>query len=72
MRISKLLMPTLRENPADAEVISHILMTRAGLINKVAAGIYDYLPFGYRVIRKVENIIREEMDRAGAQEVVSV
>lgn len=70
MRISKLLMPTLRENPADAEVISHILMTRAGMINKIAAGIYDYLPFGYRVIRKVENIVREEMDRAGAQEVL--
>lgn len=70
MRISKLLMPTLRETPNDAEVLSHILMTRAGMINKVAAGIYDYLPFGYRVIRKVENIIREEMDRAGAQEVL--
>ena len=70
MRISKLLMPTLRETPADAEVMSHILMTRAGLIHKVAAGIYDYLPFGYRVLRKVENIIRQEMDRAGAQEVL--
>jgi prolyl-tRNA synthetase len=70
MKISKLLMPTLRETPADAEVISHILMSRAGMISKVAAGIYNYLPFGYRVIRKVENIIREEMNRAGAQEVL--
>ncbi|GBR72398.1 prolyl-tRNA synthetase [Candidatus Termititenax spirochaetophilus] len=70
MRISKLLMPTLREDPADAEIISHKLMIRAGLIQKAAVGIYNYLPFGYRVIRKVENIIREEMNRAGAQELL--
>ncbi|MDR1113649.1 MAG: proline--tRNA ligase [Candidatus Margulisbacteria bacterium] len=70
MRISKLLMPTLREDPADAEVISHKLLVRAGLIQKTAVGIYNYLPFGYRVIRKVENIIRAEMNRAGAQEVL--
>jgi prolyl-tRNA synthetase len=63
-------MPTLRETPSDAEIISHQLMLRAGLIQKVAAGIYNYLPLGYRVIRKVENIIRTEMNRAGAQEVL--
>ncbi len=69
MRYSKYFLPTLREIPADAEVISHQLMLRAGMIRRVAAGIYDILPIGLRVIRKVENIIREEMDRAGAQEV---
>ncbi|MDH4099979.1 MAG: proline--tRNA ligase [Nitrospirota bacterium] len=70
MRYSQLLIPTLKETPADAEVISHKLMLRAGMIRKVAAGIYTYLPMGLRVIRKVENIIREEMNRAGAQEVL--
>ncbi|MEE8547701.1 MAG: proline--tRNA ligase [bacterium] len=69
MRYSEYFLPTLREIPADAEVISHQLMLRAGMIRRVAAGIYDILPIGLRVIRKVENIIREEMDRAGAQEV---
>ncbi|MDR2428207.1 MAG: proline--tRNA ligase [Candidatus Margulisbacteria bacterium] len=70
MRISKLLLPTLREDPADAEVISHKLLVRAGLIQKVAVGIFNYLPLGCRVIRKVENIIRAEMNRAGAQEIL--
>jgi prolyl-tRNA synthetase len=65
-----MLIPTLREEPADAEVISHKLMLRAGMIRKVAAGIYTLLPLGVRVIHKVERIIREEMNRAGAQEVV--
>ena len=69
MRYSKYFLPTLREVPADAEVISHQLMLRAGMIRRVAAGIYDTLPVGLRVIRKVENIIREEMDRAGGQEI---
>jgi len=69
MRYSKYFLPTLREIPADAEVISHQLMLRAGMIRRVAAGIYDTLPLGLRVIRKVENIIREEMDKAGGQEV---
>jgi len=69
MYFSKLLIPTLREDPGESEVISHKLMMRAGLIRRLAAGIYNYLPLGYRVIKKVENIIREEMDRAGAQEV---
>lgn len=69
MRYSKYFLPTLREVPADAEVVSHRLMLRAGMIRRVAAGIYETLPLGLRVIRKVENIIREEMDRAGALEV---
>jgi len=70
MRYSQMLVPTLREEPADAEVISHKLMLRAGMIRKLAAGIYTVLPLGVRVIHKVERIIREEMNRAGAQEVV--
>jgi prolyl-tRNA synthetase len=69
MRYSKMLLPTSRETPSDAEVISHQLMLRAGMIRKLTSGIYSYLPLGYRVIKKVEQIIREEMDRAGAQEV---
>lgn len=70
MRFSELLIPTLREPPADAEVISHQLMIRAGMIRKLAAGIYTYLPLGLRVIKKVEKIIREEMNAAGAQELL--
>ena len=70
MRYTQYLLPTLKETPGDAEVVSHQLMLRAGMIRKVAAGIYDYLPLGLRTIRKVENIIREEMDRAGAMEVL--
>jgi len=70
MRYSQYFLPTLKETPGDAEVISHQLMARAGMIRKVAAGIYDYLPLGLRVIRKVENIVREEMDRAGAIEIL--
>jgi prolyl-tRNA synthetase len=70
MRVSTLLLPTLREDPGEAEVVSHRLMLRAGMIRKVAAGIYTYLPLGLRVIRKIEQIIREEMNRAGAQEVL--
>ncbi|MCM2264879.1 MAG: proline--tRNA ligase [Desulfuromonadales bacterium] len=70
MRYSQYLLPTLRETPGDAEIISHQLMLRAGMIRKVAAGIYDYLPLGLRAIRKMEAIIREEMNRAGAIEVL--
>jgi prolyl-tRNA synthetase len=70
MRASQLLIPTLREDPGEAETVSHRLMLRAGMIRKVAAGIYTYLPLGLRVIRKIERIIREEMDRAGAQELL--
>jgi len=70
MRQSQLLIPTLRENPADADVISHRLMLRAGLIRQLAAGLYTWLPLGLRVLRKVEAIIREELNRSGAQEVL--
>jgi prolyl-tRNA synthetase len=70
MRTSQLLLPTLREDPGEAETVSHRLMLRSGLIRKVAAGIYTYLPLGLRIIRKVEGIIREEMNRAGAQELL--
>jgi len=64
------LIPTLKENPADAEVVSHKLMVRAGMLRQVARGIYDLLPLGLRVVRKVERIVREEMDRTGAQEIL--
>lgn len=70
MRTSRFLLATVKETPADAEVISHQLMLRAGLIRKMAAGLYNWLPMGLRVLRKVEAIIREEMDRAGAQELL--
>ena len=70
MRTSKFLLSTLKETPADAEIISHQLMLRAGLIRKVAAGIYNWLPLGLRVMRKVENIVREEMNKSGAQELL--
>lgn len=68
MRQSTMLIPTLREAPSEAEAISHQLLLRAGFIRQLAAGIYTYLPLGWRVLRKVEQIVREEMDRAGAQE----
>jgi len=70
MRSSRFLIATLKETPADAEVISHQLMLRAGMIRKLASGLYTWLPLGLRVLRKVERIIRTEMDRAGAQEVL--
>ncbi len=69
MRTSKFLIATQKETPADAEVVSHQLMLRAGLIRKLASGLYTWLPLGLRVLRRVENIVREEMDRSGAQEV---
>jgi len=69
MRLSRAFAPTLKEDPADADLISHKLMTRAGLLRKLAAGIYSLLPIGWRVTRKVEQIVREEMDRAGCQEL---
>jgi prolyl-tRNA synthetase len=70
MRYSQMLIPTLREDPSEAEVLSHRLMLRAGMIRKLAAGIYSYFPLAQRVLKKTEQIIREEMDRAGAQEVM--
>ena len=69
MKASRFLISTLKEAPADAEVVSHKLMMRAGMIKKLGAGIYNYMPMGLRVIRKVEAIVREEMDRAGAIEM---
>ena len=70
MRWSKILIPTLKEDPADAEVISHKLLVRAGFIRQVSRGVYDYFPLALRVIRKIEQIVREEMNRAGAQELL--
>ncbi|HZJ83390.1 MAG TPA: proline--tRNA ligase [Clostridia bacterium] len=70
MRTSKMLIPTLREVPAEAEIASHKLLLRAGMIARLASGIYSFLPLGYRTFRKIEGIIREEMDRAGAQELM--
>jgi prolyl-tRNA synthetase len=70
MRYSQMFIPTLREVPAEAEIVSHKLMLRAGLIRKLASGVYSFLPLGYRVFRKVEQIVREEMDKSGAQELL--
>ncbi|MDF2664039.1 MAG: prolyl-tRNA synthetase, partial [Paenibacillus sp.] len=70
MRQTHLLIPTLRDDPSDAETNSHRFMVRAGLIRQLAAGVYSYLPLGYRVLRNVERIIREEMDSAGAAELL--
>ncbi|HEY1233403.1 MAG TPA: proline--tRNA ligase [Candidatus Binatia bacterium] len=70
MRWSKTLIPTLKEDPADAEVISHKLLVRAGFIRQISRGVYDYFPLALRVIRKIEQIVREEMNRAGAQELL--
>jgi prolyl-tRNA synthetase len=70
MRYSRLLIPTLKEAPAEAQVVSHILLVRAGYIRKLAAGIYSLLPLGTRVVAKIERIIREELNRAGAEEVL--
>ena len=70
MRWSKTFIPTLKEDPADAEVVSHKLLVRAGFIRQLSRGIYDYLPLSLKVIRKIETIVREEMDRAGAQELL--
>lgn len=70
MKMSQLLVKTLRENPSDAEAISHILLVRAGYIKKLASGIYNYMPLMQRVLTKISNIIREEMNASGAQEVL--
>src|SRR5512146_1899570 len=70
MRLSRYFMPTLREAPSDAQIVSHQLMLRAGLIRQEAAGIYAWLPLGLKVLRKIEQIVREEMNRAGAIEVL--
>src|SRR5471032_2588836 len=71
MRASRFFISTLKEAPSDAEIVSHQLMMRAGMIKRLGAGIYSYMPMGLRVIRKVEAIVRQEMDRAGAVELVT-
>src|SRR5689334_6950031 len=70
MRLSRFFLPILKENPKEAEVVSHRLMLRAGLIRQEAAGIYAWLPLGFRVLKKIEQIVREEQDRAGAIELL--
>jgi len=70
MYFSKMFLPTIREVPAEAEIMSHKLMLRAGIMRKLASGIYSFLPLGLRTLKKIENIVREEMERAGAQELL--
>src|SRR5690606_5501902 len=70
MKASRFHLSTQKEAPADAEIVSHRLMTRAGMIRKVAGGIYTYMPLGLRVVRKIEAIVRDEMNRAGAIELL--
>ena len=70
MRFTDFGLTTLKEVPAEAEIVSHQLMLRAGLIRRLASGLFTWMPLGLRVLRKVENIIREEMDRAGALELL--
>src|SRR5262245_3287893 len=69
MRWTQTLIPTLKETPAEAEITSHKLLLRAGLVRKLTGGLYSFLPLGLRALRKIEQIVREEMDRAGALEV---
>ena len=70
MRLSQYFLPTLRENPAEAQIVSHRLMLRAGMVRQASAGIYSWLPMGLRVLRNIEQIVREEQDRAGSQELL--
>src|SRR5881392_2949135 len=70
MRWTQTFIPTLKETPADAEILSHQLLLRAGLVRKLTGGLYTFLPMGVRILRKVEKIVREEMNRAGALEVL--
>ena len=69
MRLSAYFLPTLKENPNEAQIVSHRLMLRAGMIRQTSAGIYAWLPLGFRVLKKIEQIVREEQDAAGAQEL---
>ncbi|NSJ92480.1 proline--tRNA ligase, partial [Coprococcus sp. MSK.21.13] len=71
MRLSNMLISTLREVPAEAEIPSHKLMLRAGMMRKMASGVYNFMPFGLRVLKKIEDIVREEMDKTGAQEFLA-
>ncbi|MFW6300202.1 MAG: proline--tRNA ligase, partial [Oceanicaulis sp.] len=70
MRLSRFFLPVLKETPAEAQIVSHRLMLRAGMIRQEAAGIYAWLPLGFRVLKKIEQIVREEQDRAGAVEML--
>src|SRR5687767_3449671 len=70
MRLSRHFLPVTKETPADAQIISHKLMLRAGMVRQTAAGIYAWLPMGFRVLKKIEQIVREEQDRSGAQELL--
>src|SRR5580658_10379990 len=70
MRLSRFFLPILKENPKEAEIVSHRLMLRAGMIRQSSAGIYSWLPLGFRVLKRIEQIVREEQNRAGAQEVL--
>src|SRR5580700_5426329 len=70
MRLSRSLVPTLKETPAEAQIASHRLMLRAGLVRQTSAGIYAWLPAGFRVLKNIERLVREEQDAAGAQEVL--
>ncbi len=70
MRLTRYFLPVTKETPADAQIVSHKLMLRAGLIRQTAAGIYAWLPLGFRVLKKIEQIVREEQDRAGALELL--
>src|SRR3954467_4544369 len=70
MRLSAYFLPLLKENPAEAQIVSHRLMLRAGMVRQASAGIYSWLPLGFRVLKRIEQIVREEQDRAGAQEVL--
>jgi prolyl-tRNA synthetase len=70
MRLSQYFMPTLKETPSEAQIVSHRYMLRAGMIRQASAGIYSWLPMGFRVLKKIEQIVREEQDAAGAQEML--
>ena len=70
MRLSRYFLPTLKENPSEAEIVSHRLMLRAGMIRQSSAGIYSWLPLGYNVLKKIEQIVREEQNAIGCQELV--
>ena len=71
MKATKMLITTLKEAPNEAQISSHILLLRAGFIRKLVAGVYNYMPLGLRTLSKIENVIREEMDNAGALEILS-
>ena len=70
MRLSRYFLPTLKDTPREAEIVSHRLMLRAGMMQQASAGIYSWLPLGFRVLKKIEQIVREEQDAAGWQEVL--